>query len=138
MAAMNPPIVLHYRGRAESFLHSVKHLAELDAEEHGPSIGLLSVHGCVALADAILVALEGSRIITDNHAEAARRLRAWCSAKQLPDKGIKHLDWLLGRKKLFSYDDQTVRPEELDLARTKMEQFFAWGLRTFPDVAQLS
>ena len=73
----------------------------------------------------------------DDHGEAARRLRAWCSAKQLADGGLKHFEWLLGKKNLFSYDDRAVRPEDCWVAKIRVEQFFAWAFQTFPDVAQI-
>jgi hypothetical protein len=64
-------------------------------------------------------------------------LRAWCSAKQLADGGLKHFEWLLGKKNLFSHDDRAVRIEDCLVAKVRVEQFFAWAFQTFPDVAQI-
>jgi hypothetical protein len=135
---MKPATVLHYRERGDSFLHAAVDLNILEDERHAPAIGLLAVHACIALADAILVAVEGVRAQGADHAEAARRLRAWCSKQRLADGGIKHFEWLLGRKNAFSYDDRRVDPAELRAAKVKMEQFFAWAFQTFPHVAQIS
>lgn len=137
MSVLRPAIVSHYRQRAASFYNAARDLDVLDAPAHGPAIGLLAVHGCIAFADALLVGVEGARPAGEDHAEAARRLRAWCAAKGLVESGIKHFDWLLGRKTHFSYDERIVREEELQLAKVKMDQFFVWGLRTFPAVAEI-
>ncbi len=113
----------------------------MQSEGYATSVGLLSVHGCIALADAVLVAVEGTRTRTrtkaDDHAQAARRLRGWCSSKGLSEAGLKHFEWLLGQKNHFSYDDAPVKEEHLLLAKVKMEQFFAWAFQTFPAVAQM-
>ncbi|MCU0690369.1 MAG: hypothetical protein MUF54_03120 [Polyangiaceae bacterium] len=129
--------MVHYRDRAASFLRSAEHLVEWDAAEHAPSIGLLAVHGSIALTDAVLVAVEGSRSKDDSHGEAVRRLKGWCAAKGLPDGGITHLDWLMKKKHDFSYGDHPVREADFSIAKVKMDQFFAWTFRTFPEVAQL-
>jgi hypothetical protein len=57
-----------------------------------------SVHGCIALADAVLVAASGERVTDDDHAEVGRPLRTWCAAKKIADGGIKHFDWLVRKK----------------------------------------
>lgn len=106
-------------------------------EKLRPAIGLLSVHSCIALADAVLVAVEGRWTKAEDHAEAARRLREWCGAKRLADTGLKHFEWLLGRKNHLSYNDVVVKDEDLLMAKVKMEQFFAWAFQTFPAVAQI-
>lgn len=135
---MKPTIVLHYRERAESFHQAAVELDILDHERHGPAIGLLSVHACIALADAVLVSVTGERAQGQDHGEAARRLREWCSAKQLDDGGIKHFEWLLRKKNHFSYEDGRVDPVDLLSAKVKMDQFITWAFRTFPHVAQIS
>ena len=135
---ISPATVLHFRERADSFLRAAVELEILDSDGHAPAIGLLSVHGCIALADAVLVAVEGARAKGEDHGEAARRLRDWCSAKGLPDGGIKHFQWLLGNKNAFSYEDRRVEGSDFRLAKVKMEQFFAWAFRTFPPVAQIT
>lgn len=137
MSIRDRATVLHYRDRADSFVHAVADLAVLDAESHAPAIGLLAVHGCIALADAVLVTVDGVRARGQDHGEALRRLRAWCSAKRIADGGLRHLDWLLARKTLFSFDDQRVDLSELLSAKVKMEQFFAWAFQTFPRVAEI-
>jgi hypothetical protein len=109
----------------------------LDRDEHAPAIGLLSVHGSIALADALLVGVEGAPAIGEDHGEAARKLRKWCTAHTLAEGGIKHFEWLLGRKNHFSYSDEPVERSQLLLAKVKMEQFFAWAFQTFPAVAQI-
>jgi hypothetical protein len=134
VSVQRPTIVNHYHHRATSFYKAALDLDVLDAPTNGPAIGLLAVHSCIALADALLVALEGTRTASENHAEAARRLHAWCAAKGLVESGIKHFEWRLGRKTHFSYDERIVREEELQLAKVKMDQFLLWGLRTFPAV----
>jgi hypothetical protein len=90
VSVQKPATVLHYRQRAESFYRAAQDLDILDdagTHAHAPAIGLLSVHGCIALADALLVAAEGERPSGDDHAEAARQLRGWCSAKEIPETG---------------------------------------------------
>jgi hypothetical protein len=137
MAVMNPGVVVHYRRRAHSFQHAARDLDDLERNAHAPAIGLLSVHGCIAMADAIIVALSGQRTAGDDHRDAARTLREWCSAKRIEDAAVKHFEWLLGMKNHFSYDDRVVRDEDCWAAKVKMEQFFAWAFRTFPEVAQI-
>lgn len=138
MSVQKPTIVLIYRRRADSFFGAARDLDALAADVHGPAIGLLAVHGCIALADAVLIAAEGERGTGEDHAEAARRLRKWCFAKGLEDRGVKHFEWLLGRKNHFSYDERVAGDEELKNAKVKMEQFFAWAFHEFPAVAQLT
>ncbi len=57
----NPSIVLHYRVRADSLFRAARDLSTLDAELYGPALGVIAVHGAIALADAVLVACEGDR-----------------------------------------------------------------------------
>jgi hypothetical protein len=127
--------VQHFRRRAAGFLRAANDLDILDREAHAPAIGLLAVHGSIALADAVLAAVARDSPRAENHADAARRLRAWCSAKGLADGGVKHFEWLLGRKNHFSYDADPVHDVECWLAKTKMHQFVAWALRTFPQLS---
>lgn len=89
-----PTLVSHFLERADSFFHAAFNLHELNEIEggrFGHAIGLLAVHSAIALADAVLVANEGS----------------------------------------------TSAGDELGTAEVRMEQFFAWAFRAFPDVAQL-
>jgi hypothetical protein len=138
VSVQKPAIVLHYRERASGFFCAARDLELLDdAPTYAPAIGLLSVHGSIALADALLVAAAGERTRGEDHGESARRLRAWCSAKRIPEGGIKHLEWLLDRKTRFSYDDRYIDQGELLSAKVKLDQFFAWAFQNFPDVANL-
>ena len=127
-------MVRHYRARAESFYHAAQDLDVLDSEGHAPAIGLLSVHGCIALADAVLVASSGDRLRNENHAEAVRQLRAWCSAKRIADGGIKHFEWLVRKKTHFSYDDKFVDMQDLQAAKDKMGAVFQVGLQRVPGI----
>jgi hypothetical protein len=137
VSVKKPTVVLVYRRRADSFFGAARDLDVLAADVHGPAIGLLAVHGCIALADAVLISVEGEKGTGDDHAEAARRLRKCCSARGIEEGGVKHFEWLLGRKNHFSYDDRDVRDEELKKAKIKLDQFFAWAFHQFPAVAQL-
>lgn len=135
-------LVRHYQGRAVSLNGAADDLATLEPEpvamnSRWPAIGLLAVHAAIALADAILVATEGSRSKSENHADASRRLRDWCSAKRLEATGIKHFEWLLENKTHFSYGERPVLAERLQASKMKLDQFFVWVLRTFPDVTNL-
>jgi hypothetical protein len=105
--------------------------------KYSPAIGLLAVHGSISMADALLIACEGDRSAGEDHAEAARKLRSCCSARGIEARGIKHFEWLLGKKNLFSYEARPVTDAQLSDAKLKMDQFFAWALLTFPAVAQL-
>lgn len=133
-----PTIVSHYLKRALCFHRSASELFALEKERHGATIGLLAVHASIALADAILasVASEDPRK-RDDHAVAARALGDWCSANSLSSEGTKHFAWLLGRKSRFSYESSRVESSDFDNAKVRMDRFFAWGFRTFPEVAQL-
>lgn len=137
VSVQRPTIVVHYCRRADSFFNAARDLDVLDQAAHGPAIGLLAVHGCIALADALLVSVEGARPSGADHAEAVRRLRDWCAAQNLVENGIRHFEWLLARKTHFSYGKRLVRDEELQLAKIKMEQFLVWVLRTFPAAAEM-
>jgi hypothetical protein len=55
----------------------------------------------------------------------------------LESGGLKHFEWLLGNKTHFSYGDHGVDEYDLQSAKTKMDQFFAWAYEAFPSVAQL-
>jgi hypothetical protein len=66
-----------------------------------------------------------------------RQLRRWCSAKEIAETGVKHLEWLLRQKTHFSYDDKYVDLHDLQAAKNKMEQFFKWAYETFPNVARI-
>jgi hypothetical protein len=63
--------------------------------------------------------------------------RTWSSAASWRRVCLRHFEWLLGRKTLFSYGQRGVDPMELLVAKTRMEQFFAWASRAFPEVARL-
>ena len=137
MSVTSPGVVLHYRRRADNFLRSAVDLETLDRDSYAPTIGLLSVHACIALADALLVAAEGPRANAEDHGEAARRLQALCSAKHFGNTGVKHFEWLLSMKNHFSYDASVVKDDVCWMAKLKMDQFFVWASRTFPEVAQI-
>jgi len=134
-----PATVLHYWQRAYSFYGAARALAELDDDPpaYAQAIGLLAVHACIALADAVLVGVGERQAKPEDHGEAARRLHGYCTAKKVEDAGLKHFEWLLGKKTLFSYGQRGVDEMELLVAKTKMEQFFAWASRAFPEVARL-
>jgi len=70
------------------------------------------------------VAAEGERPRSDDHGRAAGKLRDFCSAKQIPDGGLKHFEWLLDKKTRFSYDERYVDVRDLQTAKVKMDQFF--------------
>lgn len=137
MDVQNPTIVLHFRHRADSFYRAAQDLEIVDANLYAPAIGLLSVHGCIALVDALLMAAEGERPRGDDHGLAARKLRAFCSAKGIPEGGLKHFEWLLGQKTPFSYDEHYIDVRRFLDAKLKMDQFFKWAIQSFPDVARL-
>ena len=132
----NPAIVRHYYTRAEAFYRSARTLFE-DAP-HRPSVGLLTVHSAIALADALLVAEHGSRCRDEDHSVAATSLEKICSARRVDSAGVKHFRALLARKSKFAYGEDSVRDEEYTMAKTKMEQFFKWVYATFPYLQQLS
>ena len=137
VSPQKPPIVLHYRHRADSFHRAARDLEQLEPTAYAPAIGLLAVHACIALADAVLVAVGEKQNRADDHGEAARRLRGWCSAKAIQDSGLRHFEWLLARKTHFSYDDRYMDGGELLLAKVKMDQFFTWAFQAFPEVARI-
>jgi hypothetical protein len=137
VSVQKPATVRHHWQRAGSFRRAANALCDPDPEAHAPAVGLLSVHSCIALADALLVAAEGKRPQGDDHMEAARELRRWCSARSIPQNGVKHLEWLVKHKTPFSYDDKYVDVEDLKMAKVKMDQFFKWANETFPDVTQI-
>ena len=137
MDLQKPATVLHYWQRADSFYRAARDLEQLDPPMYAPAIGLLAVHACIALADAVLVGVGERLAKADNHGEAARRLRDFCSAKRVEDSGIKHFEWLLSNKTHFSYGESAVDPEQLLSGKVKMDQFFKWAFQTFPDVAKI-
>lgn len=105
MAVQQPTVVSHFLERADSFFHAafdLDQLNELEEGRFGQAIGLLAVHSTIALADAVLMAAaEGSTATGENHTEAARRLRKWCSARGIEGQGLRHFEWLLGKKNHF-------------------------------------
>jgi hypothetical protein len=137
VSVQKPTVVLHFQRRANNFHRTANDLTLLDRSAYAPAIGLLSVHACIALTDALLVSVGQKQAKPDDHGEAARRLRAWCSATQVPEGAIKHFEWLLDKKSRFSYGREIVGDDELLLAKVKKDQFFAWASMTFPLVVQL-
>jgi hypothetical protein len=133
-----PATVLHFLGRAEAFHRAANDLAALNAEGHAAAIGLLCVHAAISLADAALVALGAERSRGQDHRDTVKALRKWCAAKQVDGPGPDHLSWLVGKKNHFSYDENTVQPQDFQHALVKKDQFFKWVFRAFPGVAQLS
>jgi hypothetical protein len=131
-----PSVVRHYRARGEGFHRAANELGILDTDNHSSAIALLSVHACISLADAISVATTGDRVRSDNHNEAVTKLQSWCKANGLQTGGIKHLQWLIGKKSDFAYGERPVE-SDLKIAEVKMDQFFVWALQTFPSVAEL-
>lgn len=132
---MRPTVMFHFRSRADAFYRAAGDLSVIDELAHAAAIGLLAIHGCIALADAALVAVEGTQNVSQDHADAARRLRSWCSTTRVADGGVRHLEWLVGRKTRFSYGDRSIEAHELLAAKVRMEQFFAWAFQAFPDLA---
>jgi len=135
--------VRHFRARADSFFAAARDLSELEPTEEAsgthsyrPAVGLLAVHCCIALADAVLVATEGERGKGQDHAEAARRLDSLCTVHKIDRRGLKHFKWLLRNKNRFAYDNSRVEPAEFVDAKIKMEQFYAWVYEQFPKLAE--
>ncbi len=137
MDVKKPQLVLHFRQRADDFYRAAKDLGDLEESVYAPAIGLLSIHGCIALADALLVATDGERPKGEDHAAAARKLRDTCSKASKEVGGIKHFEWLLTKKSHFSYGEQRVDGQDLRKAKGKMEQFFKWVWEKFPEIAQI-
>ena len=138
-----PTVVRHYHRRAASFFRTAGDLQTLivnedDAAKYLPSIGLLSVHSSIALADAVLVAEAGERSSEENHAEAADKLDKLCKARGIAGQGIKHFRDLLGMKTPFSYGDRSVQDIAFQTAQLKMEQFFKWVYGAFAELAELN
>jgi hypothetical protein len=113
-------------------------LNEDDAAKYLPSIGLLSVHSSIALADALLVAEEGKRSSGDNHADAADKLQTLCKARGIEAQGVRHFRDLLGMKTPFSYGDGSVPDRVFQAAKLKMDQFFKWVYGAFTELAELN
>ncbi len=141
MDVRKPTVALHFRQRADGLFSAARDLEEFEgyaSESYWPAIGILAVHGCIALSDAALVAAEGEPGGGQDHGDAARRLKAWCAARSVASSGIAHFEWLLAKKNHFSYNARTVRDDELHTAKVKMDQFFAWTFQAFPELAQLT
>lgn len=136
MDVRNPAIVQRYVARAKGYFRAATDLRLL-GDRYDDAIGLLCVHACIALTDAVLTAAEGERSTAEDHRKAGSTLRAWCSANKLEASGLKHFDWLIGQKNRFAYEERDVPIHEYQRAAVKMDQYFAWIFRTFPDVAQL-
>ena len=130
---------IHDRDRAESFFRAALHLAEY-AEEDGVSFGaatgLLAVHSGIAMGDAVLCMLDGRRESDEDHRTAGTRLEKACSSRSKNASGAKYLQWLVGKKYHFSYDDRFVTEESLKQARDQISKFIAWTYRTFPELAR--
>ncbi len=131
----SPSIARHYRQRADAFYKAVQ-LLDLDIE-YGHAVGLLAVHGGIALADAVLVAEEGERSRVEDHAVSAKMLEKLCTARKIDSAGVKHLRELISNKTRFSYGEQEVRDSEFKRAKMRMEQFFKWVYSSFPELARV-
>ncbi len=140
MDIQKPAMVQHFLQRAKSFQSAAHDLLELRSvaqADYMPAIGLLSVHGCIALADALLVASGEQRSKESNHQDAAKRLRDTCSKMSVKSNGIDHFVWLLQKKTHFSYGEDRVDDRDLAKAQLKSEQFFVWAMGAFSDVFNL-
>lgn len=137
MDVKKPSEVLHFRKRADAFFLAAQALFTLDEAEFLPGVGLLAIHSAVALTDALVIATDGNRPNTENHATAPKQLRAWCDAQKEEPRGLEHLDWLIAKKTPFSYGAKHVKLDELKMAFRKLEQFQEWASHTFPEVVRL-
>lgn len=116
--------------------HGVKLLTD-DLSTYGGAVGVLAVHSAIALADAVQVAATGTRYRGQAHGQAIGELEQICKDHRREATGIKHLAELLDKKHHFSYDERPVSVGELARAELKMERFFSWVNRTFPELARL-
>jgi hypothetical protein len=89
-----------------------------------------------ALVDALLMAAEGKRPRGDDHGLAARKLRAFCSAKGIPEGGIKHFEWLWGRRVPFRTMSVLLKRNDFG-CKAEDGSAFKWAIQSFPDVARL-
>jgi hypothetical protein len=139
---------VHYRRRAEELVRlgnvgidlesmawanqfSVQGSAELCPN----AAGLLYVHAGIAMTDAVLLLLTGSRSTAQNHNEAAARLQKECGRHRRSAEGIQHFRWLVQNKDFFAYNDKHVSLDSAKEAQTKIQRFLAWAYQSFPEIA---
>ena len=88
------------------------------------------------MTDAMLVFLTGGRSTAQDHGEAAGKLQRECGRKKRNADGVKHFRWLVQKKDFFAYDDKHISLDDAKEAQTKIQRFFTWAFKVFPEIAE--
>ncbi|MFI5088029.1 MAG: hypothetical protein ACHP7I_06530 [Terriglobales bacterium] len=134
MQNSDPVLTKHYLEKSDHFFDAMKLTAD-DMSSYWSAVGLLAVHSCISLNDAITVAVTGKPNKNQDHGKAADDLDAICGAVKVRDRrGVGHLRWLLSRKTDIAYGSKRLDSETITSARDKAERFYAWAYNNFREV----
>ena len=118
-----------YLTRGDSALASVNLLtdtglmSEAELNVHRHSVAMLAVRGAIAYSDAVLASF-GENPANDSHDEAPRRLRRQTGGRNAV--GVRHFEYLLGKKNLYEYQPRRLDISEARNAADRLRRFFAW------------
>ena len=134
MRNISPIATKQYTEKADQFLKGMK-LLNNDSGDLRYGVGLLAVHSAISLSDAISVGLTGDRGKYQDHTQAARELKRLCASNKVSDvQGIRHFEWLLGRKNAIAYEDRRFGDDSMRLAVEKAERFNVWAYNHFKEI----
>jgi hypothetical protein len=96
---------------------------------YASAIALVSVHAAIALNDAVLIQMTGTKGRREDHMDAAGKTSSVCRARGIDDRGIAHLRSLLSAKSDVSYGSESVSFDLATKLSTASERFEAWAER---------
>lgn len=97
-----------------------------DDSSYPAAIALVSVHPAIALNDALLLKLRGTRQKNADHTAAATETEKACTERRIDTKGIKHLRLLLSKKSEVSYGERATSFETASALAVSSERFQEW------------
>ena len=122
--------VQQYLGRARDFFKGMDFLKD-DLARYRYSSALLGIHSAMSYSDALRVGMEDKSVSSDDHSDAARRLRKLLREQKAEDcKGVDHLAKLLGMKSKITYSAESSTEDEVKSIVQHATRFAAWAEMT--------
>jgi hypothetical protein len=123
---MTTVILEVYRRRGQEMAGAMRLCREDSA--YTAATALLAIHSASAYNDAIQVKLTGRLRRNSDHKWAVLEARRACLRAGLSDRGLRHLQKLVGFKTDVSYGDKNVEAQLRQELSIDAERFESWAL----------
>lgn len=117
-----------YHQRAKQLADAMR-LCWDDLTAYATAAALLAVHSAISYNDAVLIGLGHKRPRGENHRDAIAALARACTHAGIDQRGVTHLERLLGAKTEVSYGERRVDDQRIMALCVAAERFETWAER---------